>query len=82
LSRLADTAGLEVVGQSLQRLATINPGTFIGKGKVEELSLLARELDVDVFVFDDELTPAQQRNLERELKEKVLDRTPGGAGAV
>ncbi|OQB28380.1 MAG: GTPase HflX [Chloroflexi bacterium ADurb.Bin180] len=75
LSRLADTAGLEVVGQTLQRLATINPGTFIGKGKVEELSLLARELDVDVFVFDDELTPAQQRNLERELKEKVLDRT-------
>lgn len=75
LSRLADTAGLEVVGQTLQRLAAINPGTFIGKGKVEELSLLARELDVDVFVFDDELTPAQQRNLERELKEKVLDRT-------
>ena len=75
LGRLADTAGLDVVGQALQRLEGVNPGTYIGKGKVEELSLLAQELDVDVFVFDDELTPAQQRNLERELKVKVLDRT-------
>lgn len=75
LGRLADTAGLVVVGQTLQRLEQINAGTFIGKGKVEDLALLAQELNVDVFVFDDELTPAQLRNLERELKVKVLDRT-------
>lgn len=75
LSRLADTAGLNVVGQAVQRLEDINPATFIGKGKVEELALLAQELDVETFVFDDELTPAQQRNLEKELKVKVLDRT-------
>ena len=75
LSRLADTAGLEVVGDTVQRLENINSATYIGKGKVEELALLTQELDVEVFVFDDELTPAQLRNLERGLQVKVLDRT-------
>lgn len=75
LAELARTAGVEVVGQTEQRLETINPGTYIGKGKVEELKVLARELDIDTFIFDDELSPAQQRNLEEELGTKVVDRT-------
>jgi GTP-binding protein HflX len=75
LAQLASTAGVNVVGQALQRPDQINHGTYIGKGKVEELKLLAQELDVDAFVFDDELSPAQQRNLERELDVKVIDRT-------
>lgn len=75
LAELAHTAGVEVVGETQQRLDAINPATYIGKGKVAELQVLAHELDVDTFIFDDELSPAQQRNLERELKRKVLDRT-------
>lgn len=75
LAQLADTAGLRVVGRDVQRLASIQPGTYIGAGKVEELSLLRQSLGFDVVVFDDELSPAQLRNLERELGVKVLDRT-------
>ncbi len=75
LAQLAHTAGVEVVGQTQQRLAAVNPATYIGAGKVHELSALVEELDLDVFIFDDELSPNQQRNLEQELRIKVLDRT-------
>ena len=75
LARLADTAGVEVVGQALQPLRRINPGTFIGAGKVEEVRNQVRDLNATVAVFDDALSPAQQRNLEGGLKVKVIDRS-------
>jgi len=77
LAQLAQTAGIDVVGQTLQHLDRVNSATFIGPGKVEELEIWRRELDYDVLVFDDELSPRQQRNLEEALEEKVkiLDRT-------
>ncbi len=77
LTLLARTAGLRVVGQTSQQIASINPKTLIGKGKVEEVKALAEELDADVVLFDDELNPRHQRELEEVLGEKrrVLDRT-------
>lgn len=75
LAALADTAGLQVEGGTYQRLAEINPNTLIGTGKVEELQGYRDELNIDVFLFDDELSPRQQRELEQLLKVKVLDRT-------
>ncbi len=75
LATLASTAGLDVLGGTYQRLENINPETLIGSGKVEELQGYRDELNVDVFLFDDELSPRQQRELEKQLKVKVLDRT-------
>jgi len=77
LAQLAFTAGMEGVGQTEQYLDAVNPATYIGQGKVEELELWRRELAYDVLVFDDELSPRQQRNLEEAFDEtvKVLDRT-------
>jgi len=77
LAQLAGTAGMEVIGQAYQRLGRIHSATYIGSGKVEELVLLQRELNYDVLVFDRELSPRQQRELEEALGEevKVLDRT-------
>jgi GTP-binding protein HflX len=75
LAALADTAGIEVVGGTYQRLEHIQPATYIGKGKVEELQAYRDELDIDVFLFDDELSPGQQRELERALERKIVDRT-------
>lgn len=77
LALLAGTAGLNVVGRSLQRLARPNTKTFIGSGKLEEIQILADELQASVIVFDEELLPRQQRELERQFGEdiKVLDRT-------
>jgi GTPase len=77
LSLLADTAGLEVVGQSTQRLNTPNPKTFIGPGKVEEIQALATELLVDIILFDEELSPRHLRELEKIFDESVqiIDRT-------
>lgn len=77
LARLADTAGLEVIGQTYQRFNNPNPATYIGSGKVEEVRLLAEELEVDVILFDDELSPRHQRELEKRFGEdrKVIDRT-------
>ena len=77
LRALADTAGLEVVGEMTQRLEHLEPSTFIGKGKVEELKTWCAELAFDVALFDDELSPRHQRNLEKELGDqvRVLDRT-------
>ncbi|MFN8595760.1 MAG: GTPase HflX [Anaerolineae bacterium] len=77
LRALADTAGLEIVGEMTQRLDHVEPSTFIGKGKVDELKAWHSELDFEVVLFDDELSPRHQRNLEKELGEdvRVLDRT-------
>ena len=72
LALLADTAGAVVVGHALQRLETPNPATYVGKGKLEEIKSRADEFDV--VIFDDELSPSQQRNLENALGVKVLDR--------
>jgi GTPase len=75
LGALADTAGLEIEGGIYQRLESFHPSTLIGSGKVEELQAYRDELDIDVFLFDDELNPRQQRELEKSLKVKVVDRT-------
>lgn len=77
LELLADTAGIEVVGSITQNLSSPNSRTYIGKGKLEELRLLAEELDADTILFDDELSPRHQRELEKEFttKTKILDRT-------
>lgn len=77
LGRLAETDGAVVVLTMKQRLDAPIPKTFIGKGKVEELISYVRNLDADVVIFDDELTPSQQSNLERAVGEpvKIIDRT-------
>ena len=77
LALLADTAGVEVVGSVTQNLDTPNPKTFIGSGKVEEVKALANELDVDLVIFDNELSPRHQRELESEFGDtfRVIDRT-------
>jgi GTP-binding protein HflX len=77
LAQLARTAGLAVVGRVTQRLERPNPATFIGSGKVEEVALRLEELAADVVIFDDELSPRHQRELEKVFGEdiKLLDRT-------
>lgn len=77
LTRLADTAGIDVVGQTFQRFDKPNSATYIGSGKVEEVKTLIEELQADVVIFDDELSPRHQRELEEVFGEdvKVLDRT-------
>ena len=77
LRALADTAGLTIIGEMTQKLDHIESAMFIGKGKVEELKTWQAELDFEVVLFDDELSPRHQRNLEQELGEKVrvIDRT-------
>jgi GTP-binding protein HflX len=74
LRRLTDTAGAEPVEVVLQRRDAPDPATYIGSGKAAELRDIAEALDVDVVVFDDELTPAQQRNLEKLFGRDVVDR--------
>lgn len=77
LELLAETAGLEVVGRATQRLDRLNPQTFIGSGKVEEVKALAEELQAEVILFDEELSPRHLRELERIFTDRVriLDRT-------
>ncbi len=78
LEQLAETAGLRVVGSMEQRIERPNPATLIGSGKVEELVALRADTAAGVIIFDDELSPAQQRELERAVGNpnvKVLDRT-------
>ncbi|MEJ2150731.1 MAG: GTPase HflX, partial [Chloroflexota bacterium] len=77
LALLADTAGIHVVGQTYQRVDHPNPSTFIGKGKVEEIERWLEELDVDIVIFDDELSPRHQRELEEIFGDdvRVIDRT-------
>ncbi|UCG84598.1 MAG: GTPase HflX, partial [Dehalococcoidia bacterium] len=75
LGQLALTAGADVVGSMTQRLDAPTPAYMLGKGKLEELVSLKSEIDYDLVIFDDELSPAQQRNLERSLGVRVIDRT-------
>jgi GTP-binding protein HflX len=75
LERLLDTAGGEVVHRVTQRRQHPEPATYVGDGKVTELRELARQHDADSVVFDDDLSPAQQRTLEERIGRKVLDRT-------
>jgi GTP-binding protein HflX len=75
LRGLATTAGASVVGELTQKRLKINPGTYIGKGKLQELQELAQASDADVVIFDNDLTPAQIRNLEKAIQVKVLDRS-------
>jgi GTP-binding protein HflX len=75
LRGLAKTAGLQVVGSLLQKRPQIDIATYIGLGKVEELKELVQAQEADVAVFDNDLGPAQTRNLEKQLNVKVVDRT-------
>ncbi len=75
LEFLTQTAGGEVVRRFTQKMDKPNPKTFVGTGKLEEIELFIKEYKIDTVIFDDELTPAQQKNLSRELDCKVLDRT-------
>jgi len=75
LSQLAKSAGAVVVDRMFQLRRTPDPGTYIGSGKADELAFLIQQLNIDVVIADDELSPVQQRNLERILRVKVIDRT-------
>src|SRR5437016_5761985 len=75
LEQLAATAGVEVVGRVSQRLNNPNPATLVGKGKLDEIKQARAESGADLLLFDEELTPTQQRNLEEILDTKIVDRT-------
>ncbi|MDD7076905.1 MAG: GTPase HflX [Lachnospiraceae bacterium] len=75
LGELANTAGAQVAGTVIQRRESIHPGTYIGKGKIEEVRQLLWETDATGIICDDELSPAQLNNLQSELDCKVMDRT-------
>ena len=75
LEFLADTAGALVVRQYTQSLDINNPATFVGKGKLEEIRQFVEGEEIDLVIFDDELTPTQLRNLEKIFKRRILDRT-------
>ncbi|AQS54953.1 GTPase HflX [Novibacillus thermophilus] len=75
LARLIDTAGGTVVGRDIQKLNRPDSATYIGRGKAEELHQIAQEAEVDLIVFDGELSPVQQRNLEAIVQCVVIDRT-------
>ena len=77
LTLLVETAGMQVVGQMTQSMSRIDPATFIGSGKVEEVQLAAEAAEAKVIVFDDELSPRHQRELEKRLGEnvQVIDRS-------
>jgi GTP-binding protein HflX len=74
LTRLVDTAGAEVVGRISQQIVSPNPATLIGEGKVEEVAAAVAEAGATLVIFDEELSPVQGANLERELKVRVMDR--------
>ena len=75
LAALVDTAGADEAERVLQRRDTPDPATFVGKGKAEELREISETVDADTVVFDDELSPAQSRNLEKILGRTAIDRT-------
>jgi GTP-binding protein HflX len=75
LALLVDTAGADEVGRVIQRRETPDPATYIGQGKAQELRRLSETADADTVVFDDELSPAQQRNLEKIIGRTAIDRT-------
>ena len=75
LSELATTAGAETVGRVIQNREQVHSGTYVGKGKIEEIKDLLWELEATGIICDDELSPAQMKNLQDELNVKVMDRT-------
>ena len=75
LGTLARTAGAEVVGSMIQHMRHPDVATYIGKGRAQELSYTEKQLGFDLVIFDDELSPSQQRNLEKMLDARVIDRT-------
>lgn len=75
LGELAQTAGAEVLGTVIQRRESVHPGTYIGKGKIDEVRELLWETEATGVICDDELSPAQMNNLQQELECKVMDRT-------
>lgn len=75
LAFLSETAGVKPLKRFVQRLDNAHPVTFVGKGKLEEIKLYVEEHEVGLVIFDDELSPKQLRNIEAELKVKILDRT-------
>ncbi|MCC6944446.1 MAG: GTPase HflX, partial [Thermomicrobiales bacterium] len=75
LARLAESAGVEIVGSVSQKMTHPLAGTYVGKGKLEEINALRETLNYDLIIFNDELSPSQQRNLEKALDTKILDRT-------
>ncbi len=75
LGTLARTAGAKVVGTMIQHLSHPDGSTYVGKGRAQELSDLEKQLGLDLIIFDDELTPIQQRNLEKLLDARIIDRT-------
>ena len=75
LERLTETAGAQVVGRYTQRLKSVTPATLIGRGKVDEIRNDLSALDADLVILDEDLTPAQQRNLETAFKIRVIDRS-------
>ncbi len=75
LSLLAETDGMEVVGSILQVRSRPDPATLLGRGKIQELAALAADKKVDWLLFDEELTPTQQKNIEKQTKVQVMDRT-------
>ena len=72
---LADTAGAEVMEQILQSRRSIDPSTFIGRGKADEIADLCKDLDIDLVIFDDDLSPAQVKNLDKKIERRILDRS-------
>ncbi len=75
LEMLADTAGAAVMKRFVQKLPGANSRTYVGPGKLEEIAAYTKDNEIDTVIFDDELSPAQQRNIEERLKIKILDRT-------
>jgi GTPase len=75
LERLAQTAGADVAQKFTQQLRSITPATLVGRGKVEEIHASVNQLHPDLVIFDEDLTPAQQRNLEATFKVRVIDRS-------
>jgi len=75
LERLAQTAGAEIAQKFTQQLRSVTPATLVGRGKVEEIHASVHEICPDVVIFDEDLTPAQQRNLETAFKVRVIDRS-------
>ncbi|MEZ4530181.1 MAG: GTPase HflX [Thermomicrobiales bacterium] len=75
LARLAETVDVEVIGAITQKLSHPIAGTYVGKGKLEEIKAEREALGYDLIIFNDELTPSQQRNLEKALDVKIIDRT-------
>ncbi|MCH8170105.1 MAG: GTPase HflX, partial [Bacteroidetes bacterium] len=75
LEELASTAGAEVLHNIIQNNRPINNATYIGKGKVEELRLLVEDENINLIIFDDDLSPVQLRNLEKIINRKIIDRS-------